>query len=190
MDTAAAQCKEQTPTSIMHPPCVVCGRPVDRRPRETGKAGENLTHWLRRKACCPEHSRLAQAANQAATKKGIRSQLTAAHEHEPCPVCKGVVDINPNEKPGAWRKRITCSERCRSLRTRSSPAKARQPRPVKANTPPPHKTPRRHLPGSRFESVEEALARGLVIQRTEKPVYLLPTEASVRGGRWMGDGRV
>lgn len=169
-----------------HPPCVACAEPVPRRPRE------QLGVWLSRKTCGPECLAKTRAGQTGAanTWRWVKwREAAAAQPHAPCTVCRRPVEIREGEKPNIWRKRKTCGRECLGKlraeamgagRARSLNPKARKPgapaeRPAAAAIR--RSFARLRKPAApvavRFETVAEALARGVVITEIKAPPPVL-----------------
>lgn len=173
-----------------HPACIICPEPVARRP------GERRSVWFERKTCGPRCLSLLRAKQMSErnTQWGRLSRaetLEYAHPHCAAPGCTCPIVIREGEKAHHWRKRKACSVECRN-RLRRRPRKpgreaqkAALPRTKKAAPPPkravyrppathPLRQFRRALTSGwaaavRFETVEEAVARGVKIQKIKIP---------------------
>jgi hypothetical protein len=168
-----------------HPPCVICDGPVLR------KEGELRKVWRNRKTCSPEclsklRARLVIETN--ARIKAAHREKALLQPHPPCIVCAGPVTCRDHEDPSQWQRRKTCSPACvdklREPKKKPKPTKKQRPnfksaKPAKQIT----------IPAGHVETVEEALARGLIITRIENPVHILGG-VPVRYKTSTGTGRV
>lgn len=162
-----------------HPECPICHGPVDRRPRE------RRTPWMNRQTCSAACLRTIRTRVVTETNTAFQARRRAAtiadYIHPPCPACHGPVEIRDDEIVTAWRNRKTCSDACwavwrREPRKHKSPARgapverpssARKPRRLKWDT-------RKQRPAPpTFETVDEALARGLKV-KLYPPAYAAP----------------
>lgn len=139
--------------------CNICRRPVPRPYYRT--CGPECRHEWR--------SRVAIRVNAANAPK--RRAKALAYDHPPCeaPGCGKPVEIRDGEAPYYWRRRKACSRRCATAL--SLRAVGQSPRVIGQSRRP----KRRYI---RLETVEEALARGLEIQRYS-PAYAAPSSAAL-----------
>ena len=163
------------------PRCKICDAPIARA------ADERPAKWRRRQSCCPAHARMLQARRQSETKTGASLKEYA---HAPCVSCGGSVTQREGEKPADWKRRQTCSPDCRNdwrrtVAKRELPANRRKPRREPKRSP----FARKHIPATGFETVAEALARGVKIKRIEPPDFP-PSGVPVRSKIGFSTGRI
>lgn len=181
------------------PACVSCGTPIVRRDDEP------VYEWSRRKTCGPDCLRALRAVLVVSTTQAIRDKYAAAiqaFDHPPCvvPGCGKPVEIRDGEMLFHFRRRKTCSPECLKIirsgpRSTESARKARSQiksaGAAKSNTAVDRhwrhrktcllecrkSAPSRQAPT--FETVEQALARGLKIKRLP-PAFAAASNAAVR----------
>lgn len=172
-----------------HPPCPICHGPVPRYP------GEQRSKWLVRQTCGRACRTKLRAREPRVTNRAYTDRRRAAaldYDHPPCVVCKGPVEVRAGEAPYNWRDRQTCSRTCLAkLRERArgeygprSSARTDANPGWRWNKLPAAKRQKRHR-AAHFETVDEALARGVAIQQCP-PAYAAP----VAGAEIVGNRRV
>lgn len=104
----------------VHPPCLVCGGPVERR--STGPRGESAADWKQRtlcsRVCSQKHSGEMRTVAWLARNKLLELQ------HPPCLVCGAAVLAHKNETERRFFARGTCGAKPCAAALQSRRAKA------------------------------------------------------------------
>lgn len=170
-----------------HSPCIECNGPAERR------ADESRASWLHRKLCSKQctlaHSiaKLKVGKDRAdSSRRAARALEAAPEKHPPCLHCGGPVTIRARETIEEWINRKDCSRRCCDARRRKPRSTDRTPKTAQAPATATVRISAKPRAKTQFETVEEALARGITITRIETPVVAaIGNPVRVRAG-WLG----